>query len=183
MTTATASPLTSIPAGTWQVDPVHSLAEFSVRNMGIVNVKGHFEDFEGTLEAGDELKVRGSARTASIHTRSAKRDEHLRSPDFFDVEQHPEISFESTRIEPAGDGRFRVVGDLTIKGNTREVVFDARLEGTTPDPWGGERVGVSATTTIDRRDFGLVWDVRTPTDIPLASHKVKLELHIGAVRA
>jgi polyisoprenoid-binding protein YceI len=183
MNTTTATPLTSIPAGTWNVDPVHSAAEFQVRNMGIVTVKGHFDDIEGTFEAGDQIKVRGSAKTASIQTRSAKRDEHLRSPDFFDVERHPEITFESTRIEDAGEGRYRVTGDLAIKGVTREVVFDARLEGTTPDPWGGERVGLSAATTIDRRDFDLVWDVRTPTDIPLVSHKVKIELHLGAVKA
>jgi polyisoprenoid-binding protein YceI len=183
VTTTNATPLTSIPAGTWSVDPVHSAAEFQVRNMGIVTVKGYFDDIEGSLETGDEIKVRGTAKTASVQTRSAKRDEHLRSADFFDAEQYPEIAFESTRIEAAGEGRFRVIGDLTIKGTTREVVFDAALEGTTPDPWGGERVGVSATTTIDRRDFGLVWDVRTPTDIPLVSHKVRIELHVGAVKA
>jgi len=183
MSTRTATPLTTIPAGTWHVDPVHSIAEFQVKNMGIVTVKGHFDDIDGAIEAGDEIAVRGSARTASLHTRSAKRDEHLRSPDFFDVEQHPEIAFASTDVEAVGDGRFRVTGDLTIKGVTREVVFDALLEGATPDPWGGERIGVSATTTVDRRDFGLVWDVRTPTDIPLAGHKVKIELHVGAVKA
>src|SRR5215211_3423075 len=177
---------TGLPAGTWNVDPVHSSVEFQVRNMGIVTVKGFFGDFEGAIELGDEpesSRATGKVRTASVHTRSEKRDEHLRSADFFDVDAHPEIRFESTRIEIREEGAFRVVGDLTIKGVTSEVEVDARLEGTTLDPWGGERIGISATGEVDRRDFGLEWDVRTPTNVPLASHKVRIELHLGAVRA
>jgi polyisoprenoid-binding protein YceI len=177
---------TELPAGTWTVDPVHSCVEFQVRNMGIVTIKGFFSDFEGDIELGEGLQsshATGRVRTASVHTRSEKRDGHLRSPDFFDVDAYPEISFESTRIEPTGQDEFRVVGDLTIKGVTREITLDARLEGATEDPWGGERVGVRATGELDRRDFGLEWDVRTPTDVPLASHKVRIELDLGAVRA
>jgi polyisoprenoid-binding protein YceI len=177
---------TPVPAGTWNVDPAHSSVEFQVRNMGIVTVKGFFSDFDGVLELGEDLegsRATGSVRTASVHTRSEKRDAHLRSPDFFDVDAHPDIAFESTRIEPIAGDSFEVVGELTIKGVTREITLDARLEGTTKDPWGGERLGVSANAEIDRRDFGLDWDVRTPTDIPLASHKVKIELQLGAVRA
>jgi polyisoprenoid-binding protein YceI len=177
---------TPIPAGTWTVDPAHSSVEFQVRNMGIVTVKGFFKDFDGALELGETLessRASGRVKAASVDTRSEKRDGHLRTPDFFDVDSYPDITFKSTRIEPAGEDEVRVVGDLTIKGVTREITLDARLEGTTEDPWGGERVGVSATGEVDRRDFGLEWDVRTPTDIPLASHKVKVELQLGAVRA
>jgi polyisoprenoid-binding protein YceI len=177
---------TTVPAGTWMVDPAHSSVEFQVRNMGIVTVKGFFSDFEGALELREDLessRATGTVKAASVHTRSEKRDGHLRAPDFFDVDSYPEITFESTRVEPSRDDEFRVTGDLTIKGVTRQITLDARLEGTTEDPWGGERVGVSATGEVDRRDFGLDWDVRTPADIPLASHKVKIELQIGAVRA
>jgi len=176
----------TVPAGTWNVDPAHSSVEFQVRNMGIVTVKGFFGDFEGALELAEDLessRAAGTVKAASVQTRSEKRDDHLRGPDFFDVESHPEITFGSTRVDRTGDQVFRVTGDLTIKGVTREISLDARLEGTTKDPWGGERVGVSATGEIDRRDFGLEWDVRTPGDILLASHKVKIELQIGAIRA
>src|ERR1700736_53969 len=123
---------TVIPAGTWSIDPAHSTVEFSVRNMGIVNVKGHFGEFEGTLESDgdlDSVRARGSVQVASVNTRSEKRDEHLLADDFFDAENHPEITFESTRIEPAGD-ELRVIGNLTIRGTTREVELDAVVQGT-----------------------------------------------------
>ena len=185
-TTTAAAPqvLETVPAGRWDVDPVHSSIEFHVRNMGIVNVKGFFGDFEGTLEAGEDgaLRAHGKVDVASVHTRSEKRDEHLRANDFFDVENHPQATFESTRIESRGGGRYHVLGDLTIKGVTRQVEFEAEIAGTVEDPWGGERVGVSATGTIDRRDFDLNWDQATPGGIPLASNSIALEIHVGAVR-
>src|SRR4051812_31132606 len=113
---------TVVPAGTWDVDPVHSSVEFHVRNMGIVTVKGFFDRFEGTLESDGtgELAVSGSVEADSVHTRSEKRDAHLRAPDFFDVESHPRLTFASTWVERTDDG-YRVTGDLTIKGITREV--------------------------------------------------------------
>jgi polyisoprenoid-binding protein YceI len=174
----------TIPAGTWRVDPVHSSVEFHVRNLGIVNVKGFFSEFEGVLESGgdlDSVRVYGTSQAASINTRSAKRDAHLRAPEFFDVDNHPELRFESTGVERAGD-QLRVVGDLTIKGITREVQFDAVIDGSVPDPWGGERVGVQATAKIDRRDFGLKWDVAGPTGELLVANEVKIEIDIGAVK-
>ena len=181
--TATATRFTQIPAGTWNVDPVHSTVEFQVRNMGIVTIKGFFEEFGGSFESdGEDVHVRGVATAASINTRSEKRDQHLRAADFFDVENHPEIRFESRNIERSEDA-FTVTGDLTIKGITREVAFRATIEGFTPDPWGGERVGIEARGEVDRRDFGLNWDVKTPTGIPLASYNVKILIHVGAVRA
>jgi polyisoprenoid-binding protein YceI len=180
---ATATVTTGIPAGTWNVDPVHSTIEFQVRNMGIVTIKGFFEDFEGSFESdGEGVHARGVVRSASVNTRSEKRDQHLRAADFFDVDSHPEILFESSRIEASDDG-LTVIGDLTIKGITREVAFRATVEGFTPDPWGGERVGIAAVGEVDRRDFGLNWDVKTPTGVPLASYDVKILVHLGVVKA
>jgi polyisoprenoid-binding protein YceI len=176
---------TLIPTGSWNVDPVHSTVEFSVRNMGIVNVKGHFREFEGTLESNGDLgsvQARGSVRVASVDTRSEKRDEHLLADDFFDAENHSQMTFESTRIEPAGD-RLRVIGNLTIRGTTREVELDAVVHGPIEDPWGGERVGIEVTGAINRLDYGLRWDVKTPGGDRLASNEVKLELYVGAVKA
>src|SRR3954453_5758469 len=176
--------LETVPAGQWDVDPAHSSIEFHVRNMGIVNVKGFFGDFEGSLEADEngELRAHGKVDVASVHTRSEKRDEHLRADDFFDVGNHPQATFESTRIESRGGGRYHVLGDLTIKGVTRQVELDAEIAGTVEDPWGGVRVGVTATGAIDRRDFDLNWDQATPAGIPLASNSIALEIHAGAVR-
>jgi polyisoprenoid-binding protein YceI len=174
---------TEVPVGTWNVDPVHSSVEFQVRNMGIVTIQGFFPDFEGSLESsGERLHARGSVKTATITTRSEKRDQHLRAEDFFDVHNHPEITFSATNFAPARDG-YRVTGKLTIKGITQQVEFDATVEGTTADPWGGERVGVEAVGEVDRRDFDLNWDVKTPGGVPLASYQVKILLHIGAVEA
>jgi len=171
-----------IPTGIWSVDPVHSSVEFSVRNMGIVNVKGHFSEFEGTLESTEEgAKAQGTVKVASVSTRSEKRDEHLLADDFFDAENYPEIAFESRRIEPDG-GRLRITGDLTIKGITNEVELYASVEGETDDPWGNHRVGVSVTGEVDRHDYGLNWNVETPGGIALASAKVKIHLEIGAVQ-
>jgi polyisoprenoid-binding protein YceI len=183
MSTTAVDSTTVLPTGTWQVDPVHSSVEFQVRNMGLVTVKGFFSDFDGTLTVGKDgqAQAQGTVRAASVHSRSEKRDEHLRAPDFFDVESHPEIAFRSTSIEPDGDD-FLVKGELTIKGIARPIELRAQLTGSGPDPWGGERVGLVAYGEVDRRDFDLRWDVRTPTDAPLAGHRVKIEAQIGAVK-
>jgi polyisoprenoid-binding protein YceI len=175
----------ALPAGTWSVDPVHSSVEFQVRNMGIVWVKGVFTDFTGTLESAGEpggVRASGTVEAASVDTRSEQRDQHLRGAEFFDVENHPQITFESTRVEPNADG-LRVMGNMTIKGITREVQLDATVQGTVDDPWGNQRVGVEATGTLNRRDFELNWDVRTPGGAQLASDDVRLILHLGAVKS
>jgi polyisoprenoid-binding protein YceI len=176
---------TALPAGTWTIDPVHSSVEFQVRNMGIVWVKGVFTDFTGTIESTGEsegVRANGTVEVASVDTRSEPRDQHLRGAEFFDVENHPQIKFESTRFEP-NDGGLRVVGNLTIKGITREVQLDATVQGTVDDPWGNQRVGVEATGALNRRDFQLNWDARTPNGAPLASDEVRLVLHLGAVKS
>jgi polyisoprenoid-binding protein YceI len=150
----------------WQIDPAHSAAHFSVRHLMISNVRGEFGKVSGNvvLDPSDLTKstVEVSVDTMSIDTREPQRDEHLRSADFFDVANHPAITFRSKQITAAGAGRFKVTGDLTIRGVTRAVTFD--VDGPTPpvkDPWGNVRAGVSATAKINRKDFGLVWNALT----------------------
>src|SRR5215212_5864774 len=127
MTTLTA---TAVPTGTWNIDPAHSSVEFQVKHLGIATVKGHFSQFEGALEIGAEgipAKAYGSVKVDSVDTREEQRDAHLRSPDFFDAENHPELTFTSTAIEPVDEDTFTVTGDLTIHGVTQAVTLDAEV--------------------------------------------------------
>jgi polyisoprenoid-binding protein YceI len=177
----------TLPAGAWSPDPLHSIVGFRVRNMGIVTVRGRFGDYEGTLVSdgtAEGTRAEGTVRVTSIDTGSDKRDAHLLANDFFAAEDHPQIRFASTTVERDGDG-FRVTGDLTIKGVTRPVELHAVPQAPAPidDPWGGTRIGLEVTGEIDRRDYRLEWDVRTPAGIPLASHTVRLELHLGLVKS
>jgi polyisoprenoid-binding protein YceI len=146
----------------WEFDAAHTGVQFKVRHLMVSHVRGDFEKFSGKIVYDESDVTRSTAditiETASINTRVAKRDEHLRSPDFLDVAKHPTITFKSKKVEKAGDGRLKVTGDLTIKGVTKEAVLD--IEGPTPpvkDPMGNTRVGGSATTRINRKDFGLTW--------------------------
>ena len=150
----------------WQIDPAHSAAHFSVRHLMISNVRGEFSKVSGNvvLDPSDLTKstVEVIVDATTIDTREPQRDEHLRSADFLDVANHPSITFRSKQITAAGAGRFKVTGDLTIRGVTRTVTFD--VDGPTPpvkDPWGNVRAGVSATAKINRKDFGLVWNALT----------------------
>jgi polyisoprenoid-binding protein YceI len=150
----------------WQIDPAHSAAHFSVRHLMISNVRGEFSKVSGNavLDLSDPTKstVEVTADAASIVTREPQRDEHLRSVDFLDVANYPAITFRSKRITAAGPGRYKVTGDLMIRGVTREVTFD--VEGPVPaikDPMGNVRTGISATAKINRKDFGLVWNMLT----------------------
>jgi polyisoprenoid-binding protein YceI len=173
---------------TWAIDPAHTLVEFSARHMMITRVRGRFSGVEGQLvidqehPEASEVEVRIAA--SSIDTRSGDRDAHLRSEDFLHVDEHPEITFRSKRIEGAhretGD-TFRVVGDLTIRGETREVVLDATVEGTGQDPWGGRRAGFSATAEVDRRDFGLTWNQALETGGVLVSNSIAIDLQVQVV--
>jgi len=146
----------------WEIDPAHSSVQFSVRHMMVSNVRGAFTKVAGTVR-GDEQDptlagVEATIDTSSIDTREAKRDEHLRSPDFLDVAKYPTMTFHSKKIAKTGDGRYDVTGDLTLHGVTREVVL--HVEGPSPamkDPRGGLRAGASATARISRRDFGITW--------------------------
>ena len=149
-------------AATWQIDPAHSNVSFSVRHMMISNVRGEFTKVSGTVE-GDEKTptqavITATIDAASIDTREAKRDGHLKSPDFLDVAKYPTITFKSKKIEPAAAGQFKVTGDLTLHGVTREVVLDVSdLTASIKDPMGKTRAGARATTKIDRKDFGINW--------------------------
>jgi polyisoprenoid-binding protein YceI len=182
-TTATTSTTT-----TWNLDPSHSVAEFKVKHMMISNVKGHFGKLTGALTL-DESDLTDSSvaiviEAASIETRDAQRDAHLKSADFFDVEKFPTLSFKSTRIRLVGDGELAVEGDLTIRGVTREVVFS--VEGPTPpakDPWGNTRVAVAATTKISRKDFGLTWNAALETGGILVGDEVTINLDVQFVKA
>lgn len=176
--------------GTWTIDPAHSLVEFAAKHMMITTVKGRLADVQGTITLDETRPERSRVEVefaaASIDTRSEQRDQHLRSGDFLDVERFPTLTFRSTRVEgsPLADGGdFRVVGDLTIRGVTREVTLDATFEGRGTDPWGAEKVSFSASTKIDRRDFGLTWNAALETGGVLVSNDIKIQLEIQAARA
>ena len=174
---------------TWQIDPNHTLVEFSAKHMMITTVKGRFGNVSGTIVVDernpDRSRVEAEIDAATIDTRAEQRDQHLRSADFLDVEKHPTITFKSRQVRGSsknpGD-EFQIIGDLTIRGTTREVTLDATYEGRGNDPWGGERVSFSATTKIDRRDFGLTWNQALETGGLLVGNEIKISLEIQAVR-
>lgn len=175
-----------VPLGTWNIDPTHSSVEFSIKHMMIATVRGRFRDFEGTIEAAEDIndsKVVGVVRTASIDTNEPTRDEHLRGPDFFDVERYPEARFESRRIVPLGGPNFRVVGDLTLKDVTREIELDATIEGSERDPWGQDRIGIRVRGAIDRTAFGLTWQRALESGGFLVGQEVRIAIDISAVKA
>jgi polyisoprenoid-binding protein YceI len=175
---------TSLPTGTWKVDAVHSSVEFQVKHLGIATVKGQFTDFEGTLEVSEDgARGYGTVKVQSVNTREPQRDEHLRSADFFDVSEYPEISFQSTSISALEDDEFEITGELQIHGVTREVTLKAALEGTETDPQGNPRVGVSAHTQINRSDFEMKFNAALGSGNLVVSDKVKIQLDISAVKA
>jgi len=185
MMSTTTSVSTIVPAGTWSVDPAHSKVGFAVKHMGIATVRGEFTEFEGTLEIGDDLasaKAYGTVKVQSVETNEAQRDDHLRSPDFFDAQQYPELSFESTRIEELDDEEFRITGNLTVHGVTNEVVLHADVQGTDIDPWGNERVGLEITGQLSRGDYGMKFNQVLGSGNVLVADKVKLALDISAVK-
>jgi|HubBroStandDraft_1064217.scaffolds.fasta_scaffold395771_1 polyisoprenoid-binding protein YceI len=174
-----------VPAGTWKVDPVHSSVEFQVKHLGIATVKGHFNEFEGTLEVGPEGAVaHGTVKTASVDTREPARDEHLRSADFFEADTYPEIAFRSTAIRPTGEDEFEIEGDLKIHGVTRSITLRAALEGVEPeDHQGNTRVGISASAQINRSDFEMRFNAALGSGNVVVSDKVKILVEVSAVKA
>jgi polyisoprenoid-binding protein YceI len=169
----------------WDIDVSHSAIHFWVRHMVISKVHGRFARWSGAVDLdGDDLtrsSVDVRIDAGSIDTQVADRDAHLRSADFLDVAKHPEIAFRSRRIERAGGG-YRVVGDLTLHGVTREVALEAEFAGTGKDPWGNERAGFSAKASFDRRDFGLVWNAALETGGVLVGEKVEIAIELEAVK-
>ena len=171
---------------TWNIDATHSTIGFSIRHMVFSKVRGRFLKHTGAIQLGDDATqswVEVAIDAASIDTGTAQRDTHLRSADFFDVERFPELRFRSTRVEDIGGGRLRVLGELTIRDTTREVALDAESAGRGVDPWGNERIGFVAKTSIDRKDFGLQWNQVLEAGGVLVGDRVDIELDIQAVNA
>ena len=171
-------------AATYQVDPVHSQVEFTVDHLVIFKVSGSFNDYHGEIETDSAAKTLKAAKAeikvASIDTREPKRDDHLRSVDFFDAANHPNMTFVSSRIEGQGNG-ITVYGDLTIRGTTREVALKGSFRGENTDPWGNVRAGFSASTVINRHDFGLSWNKALETGGVVVGDEVTINLEIQGV--
>lgn len=171
--------------GVWSVDNAHSSVSFSVRHMVIAKTKGDFKDFEGTVHY-DGNSFKGSSaeftiKVASLDTDNEKRDEHLRSADFFDVEKYPDMTFKSTKVIPVDENNFKLVGDLTIKDVTREVTFDCEFYGSTADPWGNTRAGFSARSSINRQDFNITWSKALETGGLVVGDEVEIMMELELV--
>ena len=174
-------------ATTWTIDPDHSNVGFKVRHLMVSNVKGNFEKHTGVVEINDKditkSKVEVSIDTNSINTNVQKRDEHLRSADFFDVAKYPTMTFVSKKVAKAGKDRLNITGDLTLHGVTRQVVLDVEpISKESKDPWGNIRRGTAATTKIDRKDFGLTWNKGLETGGVLVGDEITITLEIEMIR-
>ncbi len=175
----------AVPTGTWVAEPSHSRVGFAVKHLGIATVHGEFGEFEGNFTVGEDLassKIVASVKVASVDTKEDARDEHLRSPEFFDADANPEITFESTKIEAAGDDEFKITGNLTINGVTNEITLDAETDGTETDPWGNERVGLEIKGSLSRGDYGMKFNQALGSGNVLVGDKVKLNIDISAVK-
>ncbi len=170
----------------WQVDGAHSSVNLTVRHMVISKVRGHFTKWNAklALDTGDLTRsaVEVAIDAASIETGVADRDNHLRSPDFLDVEEYPSLTYKSRRVEAVSPERLRVVGDLTIRNVTREVVLDVEYGGQGKDPWGNQRVGFTATASLNRKDFGLTWNQALETGGVLVADRVDIEIELQAIQ-
>lgn len=185
MTAAVQAPTATEKRIVWKIDPSHTLVEFSAKHLMITTVKGRIADVQGTIYTDEKnpgnSSVEATLSAKSLDTRTEQRDQHLRSADFLDVEKYPEIKFRSTRIE-GEKSSFKLMGDLTIRGVTKPITLDVELEGRTRDPWGGERVGFSATGKIDRREFGLTWNQALETGGVVVGNDIKISLEVQAVK-
>lgn len=183
MSTMQTSPAV-LSQGTWVVDPAHSSVGFAISHLGITTVKGHFRDFDGTLEvaADGTIAVAGTVRADSVDTREPHRDDQLRSADVLDVAKYPQITLHSTACEAVEQDTYRITGELTLHGVTREITLGAEAIGTEEDPWGNTRVGLELSGQIDREDFGLTFNQPLASGALLLGRKVKLTLDISAVK-
>lgn len=180
MSTATAE-----RAATWSIDPTHTDVAFAVRHMGLSTVRGRFDAVAGTVatdENGAPADVRVEIETASIVTGTADRDAHLRSADFFDADAHPAITFQSREVRRKGDGRYDVVGDLTMHGRTREIVLDTEVGEPIQDPFGLTRRAASASAKINRKDWGLTWNQVLEAGALLVSEEVRITLDVQVTK-
>jgi polyisoprenoid-binding protein YceI len=177
-----------VSTSTWNIDPVHSTAQFKVKHMMISNVKGEFTSVTGTLELDSTDVTKSKLQTAvdatTINTRDPQRDAHLKSADFFDVEKFPTLTFKSTSISKKPDGELAVAGDLTIHGVTRQATFEVEAPSAPQkDPWGNMRIGLAATLRINRKDFGLNWNTALETGGILVGDDVAITLDVQFIRA
>jgi polyisoprenoid-binding protein YceI len=170
---------TTVPAGTWSIDPGHSEVGFTARHL-MSKVRGRFEKFEGHVVTGDAPSASASIDLSSINTHEANRDGHLRSSDFFDVEKFGAMTFTSTSVQNGGKGLL-VTGDLSIKGVTRPVTLDVEVLGTESDPWGGSRIGLEGTTSISRKDFGVDFNIPMDGGRLLIGDKIDITVTVEAV--
>jgi polyisoprenoid-binding protein YceI len=175
----------TLPAGHWSIDAHHSGIEFGIKHLLITTVKGSFNEFEGSVDVGVDGSVTATAviKTESIDTNEPQRDQHLRSVDFFDTAQFPEIRFESTSVEHVDGNRFRVVGDLTIREATRPIELDTELTGSAKDPWGNERIGLTLQGHLNPTDFGVDWNQELETGGNLVGDRVDFTANVSAVKA
>jgi polyisoprenoid-binding protein YceI len=182
MSATTISPQ-QVPTGTYTIDPSHSGVGFEVRHMGIATVRGAFRRFQGSIDASGETPVlSGTVEVASIDTGEEQRDAHLTAPDFFDVEQHPQIAFHTDSIDTTDDGKIRLNGEITIKGVTQPLELTGVAADGGTDPWGNDRVGFEVEGVIDRRKFDLGWNQTLPNGNLLVSNDVKLIISVSAVK-
>lgn len=171
-----------VPTGEWKIDPAHTSVEFAVKHLGLATVKGYARTVEGLVTGGAEPRLEGTVDVASITTFDEQRDGHLQTPDFFDAERQPQLRLVSTDIEADGE-KLVVQAEITIKGVTRPVELHGRFNGTATDPWGGERLGLDLEGTLDRSEFGLVWNAPLPGGGFLLADEVRIALSISAVKA
>jgi polyisoprenoid-binding protein YceI len=184
--TTSTVPDTNTLTGRYAVDPSHSRIGFVARHAMVTKVRGSFNAFEGRghFDADDPSRsnLELTIQAASIDTRNADRDAHLRSNDFFDMDNHPTLHFVSTSVEAAGEDAYRVTGELTIKGTTRPITFDLEYTGAAQDPFGNFRIGLEGSVAVNRKDWGLDWNAPLPTGGILVSEKVTLEFEVSAVK-
>jgi polyisoprenoid-binding protein YceI len=180
------APTTLDLTGTWDLDPAHTRLGFAARHAMVATVRGSFGVFSGVISIDSADPTRSTAEVhidaASLTTGNEQRDTHLRSPDFLDVEKYPELVFRSTRAEVVGAGEFKLHGELTVRGQSHPVVLDLEFQGSSPDPFGNQRAGFEGRTTINRKDWGLTWNVAIEGGGILVGDKVKLELDVSAVK-
>ena len=185
MTTASAPALTEL-TGSYTLDPAHTRIGFVARHAMVTKVRGSFNEFAGTAELDganpENSRVQLTIEAASIDTRNAQRDEHLRSNDFLAMQEYPKITFASTGVRQAGETTFEVTGDLTIKGVTNEITIPFEFEGAAKDPFGNQRVGFEGSVTINRKDYGVTWNAALEGGGVLVSDKVVLEFEISAIK-
>ena len=183
------STTTTVPtalSGTYAIDPAHSRIGFVARHAMVAKVRGSFNEFSGTgyFDAEDPTKshLELTIKAASVDTRNADRDAHLRNNDFFDMERYPEITFVSTAVEQVDADNYRVTGDLTIRGVTKPVTVDLEYTGAAVDPFGNQRIGLEGKATVNRKDWGITWNAALEAGGVLVSDKVTLELEVSAIR-